>query len=113
MHSPAEREGQFQVSVTTDAGSHRVALSGELDIATADQLTESLEGVRPASGDRMVIDLSAVSFMDSTGLRVLITANRDATAAGYSLVIVTGESPAKRVLELTRMDEHMQVVSSL
>ena len=51
--------------------------------------------------------------MDSTGLRVLIAANRDAAAGDYSLVIVTGESPAKRVLELTRMDEHMQVVPSI
>jgi anti-sigma B factor antagonist len=113
MHSPAEREGQFHVSVDSDANSHTVTLSGELDIATADQLTEALEGVQPISDTRLVIDLTAVSFMDSTGLRVLIAANRNASAGGYSLVIVTGESPAKRVLELTRMDEHMQVVSSL
>jgi anti-anti-sigma factor len=113
MNSPAEREGQFHVSVDSDADSHKVTLSGELDIATADQLTEALEGVQPVSGTGLVIDLTAVSFMDSTGLRVLIAANRNAAAGGYSLVIVTGESPAKRVLELTRMDEHMQVVPSL
>jgi anti-anti-sigma factor len=113
MHSPAEREGEFHVSVTSEAGSHDVALSGELDIATADQLTDALEGLQPASGDRLIIDLSGVSFMDSTGLRVLIAANRNAAASGYSLVIVTGDSPAKRVLELTRMDEHMQVVASI
>ena len=51
--------------------------------------------------------------MDSTGLRVLIGANGAATEGGYELLIVTGESPAKRVLELTRMDEHMQVVPAL
>lgn len=113
MHSSAEREGQFHVSVNTDANSHQVTLSGELDIATADQLTEALEGVQVAAGDRVIIDLKDVSFMDSTGLRVLIAANRNAAAGDYTLVIVTGESPAKRVLELTRMDEHMQVVASL
>jgi anti-sigma B factor antagonist len=113
MHSSAEREGEFNVSVNSDAGTHTVALSGELDIATADQLTDALETVQPSSDDRLVIDLTAVSFMDSTGLRVLIAANRNAAAGGYSLVIVTGDSPAKRVLELTRMDEHMQVVASI
>jgi anti-anti-sigma factor len=113
MHSPAEREGQFHVSVDTDADAQKVILSGELDIATADQLTDALEGAQPVPGTRVVIDLSAVSFMDSTGLRVLIAANRNAAAGDYSLVIVTGDSPAKRVLELTRMDEHMQVVASL
>lgn len=113
MHAPAEREGQFKISVDTNADSHVVALSGELDIATADQLTAALEGVTPAPGERLVINLTAVSFMDSTGLRVLIAANGAATDGGYELFIVTGESPAKRVLELTRMDEHMQVVASI
>lgn len=113
MHAPAEREGQFNVTIETNPGSYTVALSGELDIATADQLTSALEGVSPASGERLVIDLTSVSFMDSTGLRVLIAANGSAADGGYELFIVTGDSPAKRVLELTRMDEHMQVVASI
>lgn len=113
MHAPAEREGQFNVSIETSTGLHTVALSGELDIATADQLTSALEGVTPARGERVVIDLTDVAFMDSTGLRVLIAANGAASEGGYELLIVTGDSPAKRVLELTRMDEHMQVVSSI
>lgn len=113
MHSSVEREGQFNVSLETSPGLYTVALSGELDIATADQLTAALDGVSPASGERLVIDLTAVSFMDSTGLRVLIATNNAATDGGYELFIVTGDSPAKRVLELTRMDEHMQVVSSI
>lgn len=113
MHAPAEREGQFNVAVESNPGSYTVALSGELDIATADQLTAALDGVSPAAGERLVIDLTAVSFMDSTGLRVLIAANNAANEGGYDLFIVTGDSPAKRVLELTRMDEHMQVVASI
>lgn len=113
MHAPAEREGQFNVSLETSPGRYTVALSGELDIATADQLSAALGDVSPASGERLVIDLTAVSFMDSTGLRVLIGANGAAAEGGYELLIVTGESPAKRVLELTRMDEHMQVVPAL
>ncbi|MBJ7459913.1 MAG: STAS domain-containing protein [Thermoleophilaceae bacterium] len=113
MQASEEREGQFNVSVETSPGSYRVVLSGELDIATADQLTSALDGVSPANDERLVIDLTAVSFMDSTGLRVLIAANGAATEGGYELFIVTGDSPAKRVLELTRMDEHMQVVASI
>ena len=58
MHSSAEREGEFSVSVTTDADTHVVSLSGELDIATADQLTEAMAGVQPAAGSRLIIDLS-------------------------------------------------------
>jgi anti-anti-sigma factor len=112
MKVPAEREGQFEVDTSSAGGEHTLTLRGELDIATADQLTEALGRVAPGAGEQLTIDLSGVGFMDSTGLRVLIAANADAKAAGYGLLIVTGESPAKRVLELTRMDEHMRVVAT-
>lgn len=113
MHAPAESQGQFDVSVSSQDGAHTLALRGELDIATADQLTDALGTVSPGAGEQLVIDLTEVGFMDSTGLRVLIASNNEAREAGYELVIVTGESPAKRVLELTRMDEHMRVVATL
>ncbi|MFT4048485.1 MAG: STAS domain-containing protein [Solirubrobacterales bacterium] len=113
MNSPAEREGQFEVSASTAPGVATFTLRGELDIATADQLTAELDALESAAGSRRVIDLSAVSFMDSTGLRVLIAANRAAEGGEYELIVVTGDSPARRVLELTRMDEHMSVVDAL
>lgn len=113
MSAAADRAGQFQVVTEQSEGMAKVAPSGELDIATAGRLTEALDALTVGSGEKLVIDLSAVGFMDSTGLRILISANRKATEGAYELVIVTGESPAKRVLELTRMDEHMQVVPAL
>lgn len=113
MSAAADRSGQFQVVTESSDGAATVAPVGELDIATADRLSEALQALTLASGDRLVIDLSGVGFMDSTGLRILIAANRRATEGSYELVIVTGDSPAKRVLELTRMDEHMQVVPAI
>ncbi len=113
MHAETDLDGQFSVDSTSGDGKHTLTLSGELDIASADQLTSALDGLTLASGEQLVIDLTAVGFMDSTGLRVLIDADRRATAATAELTIVTGESPAKRVLELTRMDDHMRVVESL
>jgi anti-anti-sigma factor len=90
-----------------------VRLSGELDIATADELRDALELIELGENERLVIDLSAVGFMDSSGLRILIAAQREATADGYRLTVVTGDSPAKRVLELTRMDAHIEVIPAL
>src|SRR3954468_16492366 len=92
--------GQFDVATELADGTAIVRLSGELDIATADDLKEALEILELGADDRLVIDLSAVGFMDSSGLRILIAAQREATAAGYQLTVVTGDSPAKRVLEL-------------
>lgn len=113
MNDAQQRDGEFDVSVASRDGVHTATLSGELDIATAGRLTEALEALEPAPGEQLVIDLASVGFMDSTGLRVLIAANRDAADTGYELVIVTGESPARRVLELTRMDEHMRVLPAI
>lgn len=113
MHSEAGSIRGFEVEVGSQAGAIVVALSGELDIATADRLTKALDGLSIAQGDKLAIDLSALEFMDSTGLRLLITANREASENGYEFVVVTGGSPAKRVFELTKMDGHIKVVDSL
>lgn len=112
MSESADREGQFDVALNPVGDSDRFVLTGELDIATADQLTSALDEASGQPGRSRVIDLSGVTFMDSTGLRVLINANRAAADGGYELTIVTGDSPAKRVLELTRMDQHMRVVTA-
>lgn len=103
----------FEVAVNSEAGSTVVSISGELDIATADRLTKAFDGLSVERGGRLAVDLSSVEFMDSTGLRLLITANRTAGEVGYEFAVVTGSSPAKRVFELTKMDDHIKVVDSL
>lgn len=113
MSSEAESIRGFEVAVNSDAGSAVVTISGELDIATAERLTKALDGLSVERDGRLVVDLSSVEFMDSTGLRLLITANRTAGEDGYAFAVVTGDSPAKRVFELTKMDDHIKVVDSL
>lgn len=112
MSSEAGSIPGFEVAVGEEAGTTLVTLSGELDIATADRLTKALDGLSVEKGGRLAVDLSAVQFMDSTGLRLLIRANRTAGERGYEFAVVTGGSPAKRVFELTKMDDHIKVVDS-
>jgi anti-sigma B factor antagonist len=113
MDSSSESIAPLSVDVERGDGSTVVRLSGELDIATVEQLNDALAGVSVSAGEEFVIDLASLNFMDSTGLRWLITANRNAVDGDYALTVVTGDSPAKRVLELTRMNEHMKVVANL
>jgi anti-anti-sigma factor len=113
MGEHSDESSQFSVQTAAGEGQFTITLSGELDIATADELSAAVDSATLAADEQLVIDLSAVGFMDSTGLRVLIAANKRAEAAGFKLVIVTGDSPAKRVLELTRMDEYLRVVATL
>ncbi len=113
MHSEGISASGFAVTVESAADTTVVAVSGELDIATADRLTKALAGIEVEPDHLLAVDLSGVEFMDSTGLRLLIGANRRAGEAGYRFTVVTGGSPAKRVFELTKMDEYIDVVDEL
>lgn len=113
MNSEGNSIGGFDVTVGSQADVTVVSLTGELDIATADRLTKALDGLSVKPGGRLAVDLSAVEFMDSTGLRLLITANRRAGENDYGFAVVVGDSPARRVFELTKMDDHINIVDSL
>ncbi|MBI5309759.1 MAG: STAS domain-containing protein [Actinobacteria bacterium] len=113
MSATPDAHTPFSVNVETSDDGTCLLCSGELDIGTADALKRALDEVDFAAGSRVTIDLSGVGFMDSTGLRLLIAAHRSAQEGGSELAVVTGESPARRVLELTRMDEHINVVTRL
>jgi anti-sigma B factor antagonist len=89
-----------------------VHVSGELDLATASVLEEALSGSLAAP--RVVIDLAACSFLDSSGVRVLATAARTIDERGGRLdVVAANDSGVARVLEITRIDTLVGVHSSL
>lgn len=113
MDAGAGENGGFSIATIDEGARLIVKVSGELDIATADQLSSQLEELKVPEGGQIAVDLSQVGFMDSTGLRILIAANRKAGEAGHEFTVVTGQSPARRVFELTRMDEHIRVVDAL
>jgi anti-sigma B factor antagonist len=77
-----------------------VRASGDVDMETAPSLRECLASL----AGNVVVDLSEVTFLDSTAMSVLIAEHKSRVASGYSLVI-TGSSPmALRVFELTGID---------
>jgi anti-anti-sigma factor len=78
---------------------HGFRLEGELDIATADDLGEVLREAAMAD-DPLVLDFSGVSFMDSSGLRVLLEAS--GLQAGKGSVVILNPSPqVRRVLDIS------------
>jgi stage II sporulation protein AA (anti-sigma F factor antagonist) len=82
-----------------------LTLGGELDLATVALLHEQLD--RAMRGRRaVVIDLSGLQFIDSSGLHVLMRAERELRAAGGQLVLVYGSRAVHRVFELTGLDHY-------
>jgi anti-sigma B factor antagonist len=90
-----------------------LAVSGEIDIATASVLDEAIEKALSDDANRLVIDLEAVSFMDSTGLRTLIVAHRRLEADGGRMIVVPGSGPIRRLLEVAGVVDTLNVEASL
>ena len=82
---------------------------GELDLDTAPLLDEELRAARADGADRLVLDMRALTFMDSTGLRLIIRWDTAARGEGFEFAIVPGIEVVQRVFRLTGMDEHLSL----
>jgi anti-anti-sigma factor len=87
-----------------------VALMGELDLSTVAKVQEELRKIEAGSPPTVVMDLSKLTFLDSTGLRCIVTADERAREAGRRVVIVRGPDPVQRVFAITRLEERLEMV---
>ena len=97
---------QFDVSVDRLSATAVVRVSGELDIATVPVLADVLRGLAQPC-DRVVLDLSALTFIDSTGLTLAVTEYRRAARDGVELVLAGATDNVLDVLRLTGLDVAM------
>jgi anti-sigma B factor antagonist len=93
-------------------GAVRVALSGDLDLSTAPRAERAIDEAHDRSPRLMVLDLRGLEFMDSTGLRVMVSADKRARRAGRRAVIIQGPPAVRRVFEITRLDERLEIVDT-
>jgi anti-sigma B factor antagonist len=100
-----ERAGPAKF-VVSDAGNGLVyvAVHGEVDVATAPQLSERLRDAIRSGARRIEVNLAACTFLDSSGLNVLVVAFRDAQSRGGDLVVVKASGSVASVLSITGLD---------
>lgn len=87
-----------------------LALSGELDVASAHWVGDELRRIEERRPRVLVLDLRELRFMDSTGLRILLEADRRARAREARLVVVRGPETVHRVFRIARLDERLELV---
>jgi anti-anti-sigma factor len=92
-----------------ELGPSMVALSGEIDAQSASALAQRLDALFDGDGP-VEIDLAAVSFIDSSGLQVLIVLHQRADDAHRRLVLRSPSRPVVRLLEITGLDCHFHTV---
>jgi len=102
--------GLLDESVDEDV--HVVSPTGEVDVLTAPQLGRRLLSLFDEGKTRVVVDLSAVTFMDSTGIGVLIDALRRLTSRSGSLVLVCPTERILRPFEVTGLVGYLKIFPS-
>jgi anti-sigma B factor antagonist len=90
-----------------------VRVAGEIDLGTASQLSDYALAAIQDEGPAVVLDLSQVSFMDSTGLKVLIAVQRRAELAGGNLRLAAVPRPVMRVLTITGLDRTFAIYDTV
>jgi anti-anti-sigma factor len=100
----------LEVTTQDSGGRVTVSLKGELDLSSVGKVEDELKRVEADEPTLLVLDLSQLSFLDSTGLRAVVTADERARTNGRRLVVVRGSDAVQRVFAITRLEERLEMV---
>lgn len=103
---------ELTIETREEADAAILSLSGEFDLAGIEKFERELRKLEAAAPAVLVVDLSGLAFMDSSGLRALVLADRRAQKAGRRLAIVPGQPAVRRVFEITQLDGRLDLVES-
>ena len=100
-----------RVDLLTDAHTTRVLVSGEIDLSSADAVQERIRSALETSETgQLVVDLRGLTFMDSTGLRLLVWLTDVAREYRHLLSIVRPPPPASRTIEIAGLDAVLPLI---
>jgi anti-anti-sigma factor len=108
--STAGEAVRFEVRAWPDRDRVIVAPHGELDVATVGAVRAALDELRAAGWASIVLDLREVTFIDSTGLSLLLEADGAARSTGTAFAIVDGSPAVAWLLDLVGLSEHFKRV---
>jgi anti-sigma B factor antagonist len=103
----------FSVTVNTDGDRSTVFLRGELDLSGVDRAREAVEQAEASDASLLVLDLSELEFIDSTGLEVVLRAARRAHDSGRRLIVARPSRYVRRLLSMTAIDQSLDVVEDV
>jgi anti-anti-sigma factor len=87
-----------------------VVLTGELDISTLDTAHQQIEEAEQEAPELLIIDLTELQFVDSTGVRLILLADQRAQQVGRRLAIRLGRGPALRVFAVLGLTDRFDVL---
>lgn len=94
-------------------GSCVISMSGDLDIDSAAEFSARLDDITAAAEIHVIVELSGVRFIDSSGLNSLVVGARESESRGGSFVVAAPSQYVARVFDLVRIGESIRVVGSV
>jgi anti-anti-sigma factor len=99
----------IDLQIDRNGTSATVTVAGDIDLTSAPRLDDEVTALIEDSVSRLTITLGGVSFMDSTGLRVLLKASKLLDTNGGTLLLEEPSDPVRRLLEVSGLDSHFQI----
>jgi anti-sigma B factor antagonist len=98
---------QFKLHDHTEGARHVLVLEGELDMASSPTLEAALQQICIGGTEAVTLDLSKLTFMDSTGLRVVLLAKELCERHGCEFLLIPGPAQIQRLFEITGVLERL------
>lgn len=107
-----DQDGQpnFSVAVTQDGDTVTIATAGELGLENVERYREVIEEAERSDATKIIIDLSALDYIDSSGLAAVLVAGRRSDLDGHRLYVKAGHGEVRRLLELTALDRTLNLI---
>ena len=101
---------QFQIFVESDGAAAALRLSGEMDISSEDTFAATVGACIADGASEVLVDLSRLTFIDSSGLRMLIELWQKSRKNGLDLSMVQGTGQVRRTMEIAGLDRLLPIL---
>lgn len=103
---------QLQIESRRESDRVVLALTGELDMANAPLLQQAVEAPEMSETKTVVLDLQGLTFLDSTGLRIILASREQCWRRGQDFAVTPGSQQVQRLLSVTGVGEHLRTLAS-
>jgi anti-sigma B factor antagonist len=106
-NAPDLLEGELRIAVSQTGDATTIELEGEWDLATQLATRQAIGRALSGQPESLVLDLSRISFVDSSGVHAVVGLARRSQRLGIRLLIVPGPKAVQRIFELCQLTRHL------
>ena len=107
---PSAAKPHLEIETADVDGTVVIRVRGELDLATVDLLQREIDQTFTASSPHLILDCRELTFVDSTGMSLMLMVHREVGRDGTRFAVVPGDGAVRTLLGLTGLDQHLTMV---